>query len=313
MSGPTAGRAVSATQPSGRGPASSERRRCLAALLGAAALRPGTARSRPRAKVVYGWSDSLRDDPRSWLPIRLLQRALLLAGDSHDPVPQTYELTQARVLRHLQLDRGVDVGWSMTSVDREAALLPIRIPLDRGLLGWRLLLARSDVALRLGELADAAALRRERCAQGHDWPDFGVLRANGFAVQGVTDYASLFPMLQRGRIAHVPRGLAEIGPEIAAHPSLELAVVPRWILHYPAPLYFFVNPARPDLAALIEHGLRLALADGSFQQLFVARYGADIAAADLASRHTVELHNPSLPAATPLEDARLWLLPERGA
>lgn len=262
---------------------------------------------------MFGWSIDQLDDPRSWLPIRLLRRALLLAGEGRVAVPQTYALTQARVLRHLRLDRGVDVGWSMTSVEREADLIPIRIPLDRGLLGWRLLLARRDVAQRLAALPDADALRHERCAQGHDWPDFTVLRANGFAVEGVADYASLFPMLERGRIAHVPRGLAEAAPEIASNAARDLVVVPRWVLHYPAPLYFFVNPRRPELAAMIEHGLRLALDDGSFHALFDARYSADVAAAALAGREAVHLRNPSLPPATPLRDRTLWLLPESAA
>lgn len=291
------------------GLAGRQRRACVAALLGLAALRPAGAAA-SRTNVVFGWSAAMLDDPRSWLPIRLLQRALVLAGDRHVAVPQRFDLTQARVLRHLQLDRGVDVGWSMTSVEREATLLPIRIPLDRGLLGWRLLLARRDVADRLAALPDADALRRERCAQGHDWPDFTVLLVNGFAVQGVADYASLFPMLQRGRIAHVPRGLVEIGPEVAANAARELVVVPRWVLHYPAPLYFFVNPKKPQLAASIERGLRLAIADGSFGALFEARYGAELAAAGLAQREAIPLHNPSLPAATPLQDASLWHLAE---
>ena len=40
------------------------------------------------------------------------------------------------------------------------------------------------------------------------------------------------------------------------------------MFYYPAPIYFFVNPRDKKLAERIEHGLQLAIEDGSFNELF---------------------------------------------
>ncbi|MCK7594991.1 hypothetical protein [Pseudomarimonas salicorniae] len=290
-----------------RSPGINPRRRQM---LGALACLPMLGKTRAETtEVIYAWPESLRADARSVLPIQLLKAALRRSGEGFRALPAPRDLTQSRSLRHLQLDRGLDVAWTLTSTERERHLIPVRIPLDKGLLGWRLPLIRALDAGALASLPDAASLRALRCAQGHDWPDFRVLADNGFHVTPAPTYESLFQMLARRRVVHVPRSLAEIRPEIASHPALDLAVAPDWVLHYPAPLYFFVNPQRPRLAAAIEHGLRQMLVDGDFDQRFFDRYGAELRAAALSTRRVVELSNQQLPPLTPLADEALWLDP----
>jgi hypothetical protein len=71
----------------------------------------------------------------------LLEQALAAAG-----MPVTLESTpelipQNRALQELGRHRRLDVLWTMTSVEREQQAQPIRVPLFKGLYGWRLLLA----------------------------------------------------------------------------------------------------------------------------------------------------------------------------
>jgi hypothetical protein len=40
------------------------------------------------------------------------------------------------------------------------------------------------------------------------------------------------------------------------------------LLHYPQPIYFFVNKSNKKLAKRIKKGLKIAQEDGSFDQLF---------------------------------------------
>jgi hypothetical protein len=109
------------------------RRRHVLTTLALAPL--GLARAQEKAQVIYAWPESMLDDARSELPILLLEQALMASGGGYRPRPAPRDLTQSRSLRHLRLDRGLDVAWTFTSSKRETALLPIRIPLDRGLLG----------------------------------------------------------------------------------------------------------------------------------------------------------------------------------
>lgn len=82
------------------------------------------------------------------------------------------------------------------------------------------------------------------------------------------------------------------------------------LLHYPTALYFFFSPHNPQLAETVERGLERALADGSFDRLFLQHYGASLRRVDFARRRLIELRNPLLPAATPLRRSELWFHPD---
>lgn len=73
----------------------------------------------------------------------------------------------------------IDVLWSMTTQEREAQLLPIRIPIDKGLLGWRIPLLRANRANLLAGATTLAGLHLWSAGQGHDWPDAEILKSNG--------------------------------------------------------------------------------------------------------------------------------------
>jgi len=258
--------------------------------------------------IIYPRPESLGDE-RAAYPIALLKLSLSKVGNPYRLAASPAQMQQGRALRLLARGQGIDLLWTVTSREREAAFLPIRIPIDRGLIGWRLLLIRAQDRALFAPVATATGLAPLRAGQGHDWPDTEVLRANHLAVFTSTAYDRLFKMLARGHIQYFPRSVIEIWQEIAAHPELRLGAADGIALHYPEALYFFVNKSNTALAAKVERGLRLAIADGSMQKLFDEYYGEAIARAGLARRSIIALDNPLLPSATPLADAALWFAP----
>lgn len=257
--------------------------------------------------VVYPRPESATDS-RPDYPIELLQLALQKSAADFQLQPSRQHMTQSRSLRLLAAKTGVDVVWTVTTTEREQQLRPIRLPLDRGLLGWRLLLIHRDDLTRFSAIAPAQ-LAQLRAGQGHDWPDTQILRANGFAIHGNPSYDGLFAMLARRHIDYFPRAVAEHTAELRARPDLPLTVAPDVVLHYPLPLYFFVHRENDRLATAIESGLRIALRDGSWLALFRQYYREAIAVAALPSRRVIALTNPDLPAATPLNEPALWFVP----
>lgn len=239
--------------------------------------------------------------------LALLQLALDKAGSSRQLQPSDHHMEQSRALRELQQNRSVDVVWSMTSNEREAQLRPIRFPLDKGLLGWRLALVKKQARQPLAAVDDLQDLTQLRAGQGHDWPDTQILSENGLPVVTSASYPSLFRMLDAGRFEYFPRSLLEIWEEAAQPQNRALQVDPNLLLLYPTAFYFFVAPDNQALAEELQQGLERALADGSFDRLFFAYYGDALKRARLSERHLIELDNPLLPAATPLERAELWL------
>jgi hypothetical protein len=281
--------------------------RCLALL---SLLLPILSQAQPQ-QVVYSWPMSMLGDARGSYPIALLHLAIEKSATEYQLVPSGQVMTQHRTLRQLGSNNGLDVVWTMTSPEREKELRPIRIPIDRGLIGWRLLLIHQENEEKIQQL-DEKQLKTSPSVQGGDWPDYPILQANHFRVLASGDFDAMFKMVQAKRIDYFPRSLTEIWPELQQRPGMSLVVAPKWVLHYPAALYFFVQKDNVELANAIEIGLLRAIEDGSMQQLFSQHFSGAIQQADLKSRTVVQLTNPILPAETPLKNKALWFDPQLG-
>ncbi|MES2948424.1 MAG: hypothetical protein V4858_07775 [Pseudomonadota bacterium] len=259
-----------------------------------------------KTTVFYPQPESV--DARQAYPLKVLALALTKAGADFELLPSRSVMTQSRAL--IQLSRGVgadvNVVWTMTSKEREDTFLPIRIPIDKGLLGWRIFLIHRSKAAQFATVKTLNDLKKYEAGQGHDWPDTDILRASGLRVQGIAKYDGLFKMLESGRIDYFPRSVVEIWAEEKSHSDMELEIEKTVILQYPAALYFFVKKDNTALASVIEAGMRIAVKDGSFDKLFAEEYEGDIKRANLKARTRFQLPNPLLPEQTPLQDKKLW-------
>ncbi|MBP8184877.1 MAG: hypothetical protein KAX95_03260 [Pseudomonas sp.] len=246
-------------------------------------------------------------EARDSYALALLQLALDKAQSPLILTPSTHSMGQNRALTELGLQRNVEVVWAMTSTEREEKLLPIRISIDKGLMGWRLALMAKEHALLLQNVHNLSDLQAFQAGQGHDWPDRQILADNGLPVQASSSYAGLFHMLAAGRFDYFPRSLLEVWAEAESYQQLGLSVDPYLVLHYPTTSYFFVAKNNPQLAETLRLGLERALADGSFDALFFKHNGVFLRQLKLSQRRVLELSNPLLPAATPLSRPELWL------
>ena len=244
--------------------------------------------------------------------VELLQLAI-------DHLPGQYQLQASRepmsqsraqyALEHA--DPHLQIMWAMTTGERETRLLPIRIPIYKGLIGWRVNLLRATDEQRLSPVNSLDDLKAIRFGQRHDWPDTPLLRANGLQVITSPSYDSLFNMLAARRFDAFPREVVTAWQEQARAVANGQALVvdEHVVLHYPTALYFFTSRQHPELAEDIRQGLEAAIADGSFEALFQAHHGATLRQARLAERRVIELRNPDLPSATPFARKELWYQP----
>lgn len=250
------------------------------------------------------------DDHRAEYPVAVLRLALEKAGVAAEIVPAGVPMEQARAMRALAQGRLIDVMWTVSTPERERRLRPVRIPIDRGLIGWRVLAVRRDALPRFAQIRSVGDLARLVGAQGHDWPDFAILSSNGLQTLATPTYPSLFKLLERHRIDYVARGAGEAVPEMASRADEGLVIEPRLVLYYPSAMYFFVHPDNDALAGHLDRGLRRAIDDGSLALAFERAYGEDLRTLDLAARRRLELANPQLPAQTPLTHPGWWYVPE---
>ncbi|HEU4843370.1 MAG TPA: hypothetical protein VFT05_03815 [Burkholderiaceae bacterium] len=226
-------------------------------------------------------------------------------------------MAPARITQELLMPTGhINILVRATAPELERQFLPVRIPVDRGLLGYRVFLVRQDDLPRFAAIRTLDDLRRLRAGLGKDWADVPVLRAAGLPTEEGSAYEGLFSMLEAGRFDYFSRGadeaLREYDERRASHPRL--AIEPTVLLHYPLPRYFFLrrDAEGKRLAARIEAGLETMVRDGSLATLFQHYKGATIARANLRRRHVLTIPNPTLPPQTPLSRSELWFDPLSG-
>jgi len=258
------------------------------------------------------------DDPRYQYYWDLIQAAL----DSNEAgqgkiklVPYAGQMNGERALHEILSDGRIDIMVRTTSRQLESVLTPVRIPLDKGLTGYRLLLVRRDREASLARVSRLAELRRFSLGQQDGWVDVEILRHAGLTVTTANHYEGLFSMLQLGRFDALPRGVNEIANEYRLYRPRypDMVIDKTLVLYYPMARYVFVAPgARGQaLARRIEDGLRRLIANGEFERRYQRYRSQVLDGVSLPGRHLIRLDNPYLPERTPLGDASLWDAPVR--
>lgn len=207
----------------------------------------------------------------------------------------------------------ITVGVFPAGMDITRNMIPVRIPITRGLLGYRVLLIHQDDQPRFDHIDGIGGLRAISFGSANYWLDTEILRRAGIPVICGDDYRGLFKMLRARRFIALGRGAWEVPEEFAAEkPTMtDLAVEKHLMVHYSFPDYFWFtdDPAGRKRANRVLHGMMAMVEDGTMDALFDQEFGALIKDLDLNNRRVIEIANPFLTSADPLTDSRFWWHP----
>lgn len=265
-------------------------------------------------KVTYPTGD-VPNDPRFNDVIEILHTALEKTRAQYGPYelgPAPTPMPKARYLLEMENGGEINVVWNGTSEELEQRFLPIRIPLRKGLLGYRISLINKDMQAKIDQVKTVEDLKKISIGQGIGWGDIRIYEHIGIDVVKAK-YGQLFKMLSLNRFELYPRGIGEVFTEFdlykKEHPNL--AVEKNLVLYYPWPYYYFFNHKDAALKQRVEAGLHIMQKDGSFDAIF-RKYNQDaIEKANLKGRRIIRLVNPLLPKETPLNDPSLWYDPNK--
>lgn len=220
-------------------------------------------------------------------------------------------MTEARYLRELARGEAITIAWSATTRQKEKEFLPVRVPLRKGLLGYRICFIHKDAQARIRQIKTLQDLQKITLGQGIGWGETPIYERYGIPIV-VSEYSTLFLMVVQKRIDLYPRGLSEIFGEYAAASKQlkDLAIDDSLVIYHPLPYYFFFNRRDARLADRVDTGLRLMLKDGSFDRIFWKYNKESIRKARLKQRTIIRLENHLLPKETPLQDKSLWYIPD---
>lgn len=210
-------------------------------------------------------------------------------------IERSVEMGQGRALLELRgRSRLIDIANVATTPDRERNLYAIPIPIDGGLLGYRVCVINKSHAHRFRGITsiDEMTDRGLRIGQGSHWPDTEILRANGAHVITHARFEQLFDMLLNERFDCFARGVSEVLFDLEVTRHDQLMIEPDLLLAYPMPSYFFVGPEDHATAQRIQLGIERAIADGSFAEFIEQFYGYPLEVLNLGDRTLIELTNP---------------------
>jgi ABC-type amino acid transport substrate-binding protein len=266
--------------------------------------------------VIYPRSES-DDDTQYLYDYELLRQALEKTRAAHGPYEMRASaaaMNQARAADEIVAGSGaVTIFARSTSIEHEARMLPIRIPIDKGLISYRVFLIRADSQPRFAAIRTLDDLRAFSVGSFITWADTRILRDGGFTVVTGDSYEGLFRMLVAQRFDFFSRGVDEAYREYDERKDLlpDLKVEEHVLLYFPTTRYFFVqrSAAGEQLAKRVEQGLNQMIKDGSFEKIFRKYKGPMIERAHLKSRRLFRIPNPYLSPETPLARRELWYDP----
>ena len=211
---------------------------------------------------------------------------------------RSLEVSQGRAL--LELAKGnnriLDIANVATTAEREDSLNPIPVPVDGGLLGFRVCLVMPENLPKFKDISSLEDLKARKISigQGTHWPDTPILEANGLRVITNPRFEVLFGMLLNQRFDCFARGISEVLFDLEQPRASGLVIEPDLLIAYPLPSYLFAAKHDHDTAHRLQLGIQRAINDGSFADYLNKYFGRAMEELNLKNRTIITLENPYL-------------------
>jgi Bacterial extracellular solute-binding proteins, family 3. len=166
-------------------------------------------------------------------------------------------------------ERDIKIIWAGASVELEEKLIPVRIPIFKGLTSYRVLLIRRSEQVKFSKIQTLSDFKLLSLGQAEDWVDTKIFRASGIRVVTSHSFEVLPKMLSHGRFDAFPRGIQQAWNDAQQFSNLGLEVEQELAFHYRLPSYFYLSPDSADLAKTLEKGLEALIASGEFDRFFI--------------------------------------------
>jgi ABC-type amino acid transport substrate-binding protein len=253
-------------------------------------------------RYIYHWEilrTALERTKDKWGPYRMV------ASEFMTERRQAFELKNAT--------GKLTVMYLSTTPDFERTLVPIRIPVDKNLGGYCVFLIRKEEKERFANIQSLDDLRKFRYGLGLGWIDVDILKASNFNVVTGSSYEGLFEMLVQKRFDIFLRAAVEVLDEYDQRKARlpDLYIEDTILFYYPLPMYFWFPKTAEGrrLAARAEEGMRMMIADGTYDRIFDMCQRYKIEGLHLKERKLFTIANPNVGPETPFGDKRLWFDP----
>lgn len=251
-------------------------------------------------------------DTRYQYPNDLLQKIIDVTTDDFGPahIEVSYR-KEARQRALSSLIKGADlhIMAEAPKPSWDQQLLSVKIPIRKGLQGYRAFLIHTDSQAALQRVQTLDDLIALPTGSGAQWSTLIALQHAGFQVVTSNSYDGLFKMLASKRFITFARGINEAYQELELKKvqHLNLMVDPSLLLYIPLATYFYVTPTQPVLQKRIETGLLRLIASGEFDHHFFKSHCPDLLQAALSTRKLIRIDNPNISRDQLSKEPEHWL------
>lgn len=183
-------------------------------------------------------------------------------------------------------------------LEKQGLIRALRVPLERGLLGYRICLVRDEDSDLLGNVRKTEDLKKVRIGQGIGWGDIAVYRDAGIDVVEAPFNSVSDPVkaLASRHFDALPLGVNEYQLFLQAYnkEGAGIATDRHIVISYPWFRYVWVSTATKDSKLLFEaldKGFGIIAANGEFVAIY-EKYKDAEPRKHLAGRRTIHLQSP---------------------
>ncbi|MDO6422551.1 diguanylate cyclase [Saccharophagus degradans] len=250
------------------------------------------------------------DTPKEALINDLLQLALSKTTACTIFTAYPERLSTGRMTEQI-INGKLDVFWAGMSPSLEETLLPIRIPIFKGLIGHRIFVIKAGDEKKFSHITTLQQLKQLTAGQGQFWGDTAILENAGLPVTKAVKGDNLWSMLDEKRFDYLALAIHEPWTELQRRSNLSLAVEQNILLIYPFAMYFYVSPKNTLLYEQIKTGMNIAIEDGSYDELLFnsPMIREALALANVSTRRIIRIDNKTMHPNTPIHIKHYWFDP----
>lgn len=204
------------------------------------------------------------------------------------------DMEQARAFSEL-LKGNIDIVVAAPTKERENLAKTIYVPMDRGLLGFRLCMVHAE-AKPYSSINTPNQFIQQKLSigLGSSWPDRAIFEENGFNVITSPVKESLFAMLENKRFDCFSRSVNEINIELTEFSNKLLVADKKIVFIYPNSDFMFINPKNDSIYSRISLGVGLAIENNSYYDIFDKHYGNILLENGIYERKLIFLSNNAM-------------------
>ncbi|MER2493630.1 transporter substrate-binding domain-containing protein [Catenovulum sediminis] len=241
----------------------------------------------------------------------LLQAVIAKSHSAVQLEENRYQIPTTRATYMLKTGE-INISWQSTQMQLEQDLIPIRIPILKGLTGYQVLVVKKQRLIEFSNLRNKADLLNLKMGVERNSADSMTFKENGFQLVEASKKQGLPFMLEAQRFDFLLLPLNQAKNMLAMHPELDLTIVPNLMLSYTRPIYFFVSPDKSEFAKSLEEGLEEMVINGELDNYLATHTYSEALLNSIQQRHidkVITVDNPQLSSLTPLNRPEFWTNP----